>query len=37
MDDDFNKVYTAEQRTGTLFITFAVFAILLAASVYLDW
>ena len=27
MDDDFNKVYTAEQQTGTLFITFAVFAI----------
>ena len=27
MDDDFNKIYTAEQRTGKLFITFAVFAI----------
>lgn len=27
MDDDFNKVYTAEQQTGKLFITFAVFAI----------
>ena len=29
MDADFNNVYTAEQRTGTLFITFAVFAILI--------
>ena len=27
MDADFNKVYTAEQQTGKLFITFAVFAI----------
>ena len=27
MDTDFNKIYTAEQRTGKLFITFAVFAI----------
>lgn len=27
MDADFNKVYDAEQRTGKLFITFAVFAI----------
>jgi putative ABC transport system permease protein len=27
MDDDFNKTYTAEQQTGKLFITFAVFAI----------
>ena len=27
MDDDFNKVYTAEQQTGKLFVTFAVFAI----------
>jgi len=30
MDDDFNKIYTAEQQTGTLFITFAVFAIFIA-------
>src|SRR6185369_16103989 len=29
MDADFDKVYTAEQRTGKLFITFAVFAILI--------
>ena len=29
MDADFNNVYTAEQQTGTLFITFAVFAILI--------
>ena len=27
MDADFNKTYTAEQQTGKLFITFAVFAI----------
>ena len=27
MDADFNKVYTTEQQTGKLFITFAVFAI----------
>jgi putative ABC transport system permease protein len=27
MDDDFNNIYTAEQQTGKLFITFAVFAI----------
>jgi putative ABC transport system permease protein len=27
MDADFNKIYDAEQRTGKLFITFAVFAI----------
>ena len=30
MDDDFNKLYTAEQRTGNIFITFAVLAILIA-------
>ena len=27
MDADFNKIYDAEQRTGKLFITFAIFAI----------
>ncbi len=27
MDADFNKLYTAEQQTGKLFITFAIFAI----------
>ena len=27
MDDDFGKMYTAEQQTGKLFMTFAVFAI----------
>jgi len=27
MDDDFNNIYTTEQQTGKLFITFAVFAI----------
>jgi putative ABC transport system permease protein len=27
MDADFNRIYTAEQQTGKLFITFAVFAI----------
>jgi len=30
MDADFNNLYKAEQRTGTLFITFAIFAILIA-------
>lgn len=30
LDDDFNKIYNAEHRTGTLFITFAVFAIFIA-------
>jgi putative ABC transport system permease protein len=30
MDNDFNKIYKAEQQTGTLFITFAVFAIFIA-------
>ena len=30
MDDDFNKLYTAEQRTANVFITFAVLAILIA-------
>ena len=27
MDEDFNKVYTSEQQTGKLFISFAIFAI----------
>ena len=31
MDDDFNKLYTTEQRTGKIFITFAVLAILIAS------
>lgn len=30
MDDDFDKLYHAEQRTGQIFISFAVFAILIA-------
>jgi putative ABC transport system permease protein len=30
LDADFNKVYNADQRTGTLFIAFAVFAIFIA-------
>ena len=30
LDADFNKIYNADQRTGTLFVTFAVFAILIA-------
>lgn len=30
MDDDFNNLYTAEERTGKIFITFAVIAILIA-------
>jgi len=30
MDDDFNKLYHAEAQTGALFMTFAVFAILIA-------
>ena len=30
MDEDFNKLYTAEQRTAQIFITFAVLAILIA-------
>jgi len=31
MDEDFNKLYTTEQRTGRIFITFAVLAILIAS------
>jgi len=31
MDEDFNKLYTTEQRTGQIFITFAVLAILIAS------
>jgi putative ABC transport system permease protein len=31
MDEDFNKLYTTEQRTGKIFITFAVLAILIAS------
>jgi putative ABC transport system permease protein len=31
MDNDFNKLYTTEQRTGQIFITFAVLAILIAS------
>src|SRR5450631_411681 len=30
LDADFNKIYNAEQRTGKLFITFAIFAISIA-------
>jgi putative ABC transport system permease protein len=30
MDDDFNHIYDAEQRTGSIFINFAVLAILIA-------
>jgi putative ABC transport system permease protein len=30
MDEDFNKLYTSESRTGKLFITFAIFAIIIA-------
>lgn len=30
MDDDFDKLYHAEQQTGQVFITFAVFAIVIA-------
>ncbi|HEX4372961.1 MAG TPA: ABC transporter permease [Puia sp.] len=30
MDNDFNNIYKTEQQTGTLFITFAVFAIFIA-------
>jgi putative ABC transport system permease protein len=30
LDADFNKIYNADQRTGTLFITFAIFAIFIA-------
>ncbi|MBS1606004.1 MAG: hypothetical protein JST42_25330 [Bacteroidetes bacterium] len=30
MDNDFDKLYHAEQQTGRIFITFAVFAILIA-------
>jgi putative ABC transport system permease protein len=30
LDEDFNKIYNAEQRTGKLFVTFAVFAIFIA-------
>ncbi|MCC6287603.1 MAG: ABC transporter permease [Chitinophagaceae bacterium] len=31
MDEDFNRLYTTEQRTGKIFITFAVLAILIAS------
>lgn len=30
MDDDFNQLYQSDQRTGRIFISFAVFAILIA-------
>jgi putative ABC transport system permease protein len=30
MDDDFNKLYAADQRTGKIFVSFAVFAIFIA-------
>ncbi|MDP4251872.1 MAG: ABC transporter permease [Bacteroidota bacterium] len=30
MDEDFNRLYTTEQRTGSIFITFSVLAILIA-------
>ena len=30
MDDDFNKIYSTEQQTGKIFITFAIIAILVA-------
>jgi putative ABC transport system permease protein len=30
LDADFNKIYNADQRTGKLFITFAIFAIFIA-------
>jgi putative ABC transport system permease protein len=30
MDDDFNKLYTVEQRTGQIFVTFAILAIFIA-------
>ncbi|KAA9040900.1 FtsX-like permease family protein [Ginsengibacter hankyongi] len=30
MDDDFNKTYLSEQRTGKIFISFAIFAIFIA-------
>ncbi len=30
LDADFNKIYDAEQRTGKLFVTFAIFAIFIA-------
>ncbi|MGC4035813.1 MAG: ABC transporter permease [Chitinophagaceae bacterium] len=31
MDEDFNRLYTTEQRTGKIFITFAILAILIAS------
>jgi putative ABC transport system permease protein len=31
MDDDFNRLYVAEQRTGRIFISFAVLAVLIAS------
>lgn len=30
MDDDFNRLYDSEQRTGKIFISFTFFAILIA-------
>jgi putative ABC transport system permease protein len=30
MDDDFNKLYQADQRSGQIFVSFAIFAILIA-------
>jgi putative ABC transport system permease protein len=31
MDEDFNRLYTTDQRTGKIFISFAIFAILIAS------
>jgi putative ABC transport system permease protein len=31
MDDDFNKLYATEQRTGGIFVSFAILAILIAS------
>ena len=31
LDDDFNRLYVAEQRTGKIFITFAVLAVVIAS------
>jgi len=31
MDEDFNRIYTTEQRTGQIFISFAILAILIAS------
>jgi len=37
MDDDFNKIYSNEQRVGKIAMTFSLLAILIACLGLLDW